>query len=384
MRAGIGFVLALLSSPGGACASGGSTLERSAAAVPTAAPCVSTPEEQGMDSSVLQRAFRDIQREGKALHSLVVVRNGCLVVEAYWPPYHREQKHYLNSATKAFLSALVGIAVHEEKLREDDLVSSYFPEYVSADGDPRRKRITVKHLLTMSSGISWPQSARENASDQMGRSSDWVRFILDRPMAAEPGTVTNYSNGDSHLLSAILQKATGITALEFARKRLFEPLQIRDVAWDSDPQGRSIGSAALQMRPVDMAKLGSLYFGYGESGTNRILDREWVERALTGHVKMPARGGAAGYGYYWWLYPERKLFEAWGGAGQRIGVFRDLGLVVVMTADIPDDIPRSPFAARLYDAVRESVKVVSARPRTRRASPGTPRSPRGSPPAGRG
>ena len=276
MRAGIGLVLALLSSPGGACASGGSTLERSAAAVPTAAPCVSTPEEQGMDSSVLQRAFRDIQREGKALHSLVVVRNGCLVVEAYWPPYHREQKHYLNSATKAFLSALVGIAVHDEKLREDD------------------------------------------------------------------------------------------------------------VAWDSDPQGRSIGSAALQMRPVDMAKLGSLYLGYGESGTNRILDREWVERALTAHVKMPARGGAAGYGYYWWLYPERKLFEAWGGAGQRIGVFRDLGLVVVMTADIPDDIPRSPFAARLYDAVRESVKVVSARPRSRRASPGTPRNPRGNPPAGRG
>ena len=216
MRAGIGFVLALLSSPGGACASGGSTLERSASAVPTAGPCVSTPEEQGMDSSVLQRAFRDIQREGKALHSLVVVRNGCLVVEAYWPPYHREQKHYLNSATKAFLSALVGIAV------------------------------------------------------------------------------------------------------------------------------------------------------------------------LTAHVKMPARGGAAGYGYYWWLYPERKLFEAWGGAGQRIGVFRDLGLVVVMTADIPDDIPRSPFAARLYDAVRESVKVVSARPRSRRASPGTPRNPRGNPPAGRG
>jgi len=155
MRAGIGFVLAIL--------------------------CGSTPEQQGMDSSVLQRAFREIAGEGKHLHSLVVVRNRCPVVEAYWPPYSRDQKHYLNSATKAVLAALVGIAVHDGKVREDDLALSYFPEYVSADGDARRKRIAVKHLLTMSSGISWPQSASENASDQMGRTSDWVRFILDRP-----------------------------------------------------------------------------------------------------------------------------------------------------------------------------------------------------------
>jgi CubicO group peptidase (beta-lactamase class C family) len=309
-----------------------------------------------MDSNLLGRVFRDMGDESKGLHSLLVVRNRCLVLEAYWPPHHRDQKHYLNSATKAVLSALVGIAVRDGKLREDDLVASYFPEYVSADGDPRKKRISVKHLLTMSSGIFWPQSASQNASDQMGRSADWVRFILDRPMAAEPGSVTNYSNGDSHLLSAVLQKATGATALDFARKCLFEPLGISDVAWDSDPQGRSIGSAALQMRPVDMAKLGSLYLSYGQFETRRVLDREWVEKSLSAQVKMPTTGGPAGYGYYWWLYPERELFEAWGGAGQRIGVLRDIGLVVVMTADIPKDIPRSPFAGRLYDIIRESVK----------------------------
>jgi CubicO group peptidase (beta-lactamase class C family) len=256
---------------------------------------------------------------------------------------------------------LVGIAVHDGKLREDDLLLSYFADYVPANVDLRKKRITVKHLLTMSSGISWPQSASENASDQMGRSSDWVRFILDRPMAAEPGSVTNYSNGDSHLLSAVLQRATGATALDFARKRLFEPLGIRDVAWDSDPQGRSIGSAALQMRPIDMAKLGSLYLAYGEV-ENRVLDREWVEKSLTAQVKMPTAGGPAEYGYYWWLYPERKLFEAWGGAGQRIAVFRDLRLVVVMTADVPDDIPRSPLAARVYDVVLGAVKSSSPLP----------------------
>src|ERR1700730_6392320 len=137
-----------------------------------------------MDSAVLSRAIQSVGADAKGLHSWLVVRNGCLVIEAYWPPYRRDQKHYLNSATKSVLSALVGIAIHDGTLREDDLVSSYLSGYLRADGDPRTKRISVRHLLTMSSGISWLQSASENTSDQMGHSADWVRFILDRPMAA--------------------------------------------------------------------------------------------------------------------------------------------------------------------------------------------------------
>lgn len=309
-----------------------------------------------MDSRVLAKGVRELAAEKAGLHAVVVVRNDCVVFESYWPPYNRDRKHYLNSATKAVLSALVGIAIRDGKLRLEDSVTSYLPEYGSVDGDGRRDRITVEHLLTMSSGILWPQTASENASDQMGRSGDWVRFILDRPMAAEPGTVTNYSNGDSHLLSAVLQKATGATALELAKARLFAPLGIGNVAWDADPQGRSIGSAALQMRPIDMAKIGSLYLSYGEWGARHVLDRTWIEKSLSSHVKMPTRGGPADYGYYWWLYPERGLFEAWGGAGQRIAVFRDLRLVVAVTADMPDDFPRSPFAAHLYDAIRGAVK----------------------------
>src|SRR5262249_20691935 len=147
----------------------------------------------------------------------------------------------------------------------------------------------------------------------------------------------------------ILQKATGSTALDFARTRLFEPLGISDVAWDADPQGRSIGSAALQMRPVDIAKFGWLYLSDGAWQTRQVVERAWVEKSLTAQVKMSTRGGPADYGYYWWLYPERDLFEAWGGAGQRIGLLRDLQVVVVVTADMPNDIPRSPFASHLYE-----------------------------------
>src|SRR5215471_8758912 len=325
--------------------------------------CESTPEEQGMDSKALATGLEEIAVESKGLQSLLVVRHGCLVLETYRPPYGRDQKHYLNSATKSVLSGLVGIAIQEGRLREDDRVLSFFPDFMATEQDARKKQITIKQLLTMSSGISWPQTATgENASVDMGKSSDWARFILDRPMAAEPGGVINYSNGDSHLMAAILQKATGSTALEFARENLFGPLGIEDVAWDTDPQGRNIGSAALKMRPVDMAKFGLLYLHGGKAGGRPVVPLGWVKRSLTPQVKMPTKGGPADYGYYWWLYPDQKLFEAWGGAGQRIGVFRELDLVVVMTADMPQDYPRSPFAAKMYETIQGSIRSTKPLP----------------------
>lgn len=319
-------------------------------------PCVTAPEAQGMDSEVLSRGLRQLAAETKHLHSLLIARNACVVVEAYWPPYNRETKHYLNSATKAVVSALVGIAVHQRRLRESAPVLLYLPAYARGEDDPRRRAITIRDLLTMSSGISWHQSPPDNTSDDMGRSSDWVRFILRRPMTAGPDRITNYSNGDAHLLSAALQEAVGETALEFAQKNLLAPLGIRDVAWDHDPQGRSIGSAALQMRPIDMAKIGFLYLGGGRLEGRPILDRGWVDRSLSAHTHMPAKGGPVAYAYYWWLYPERHVCEAWGGAGQRITLISDLGVVVVITANDPDDYPRSPLAARIDDLVREAVK----------------------------
>jgi CubicO group peptidase (beta-lactamase class C family) len=326
------------------------------------APCVTTAEQQGMDSAVLNRGLRDLADKTSHLHSLLIARNHCVVFEAYWPPHNRETKHYLNSATKAVLSALVGIAVQRGRLRESAPVLSYLPADAPANDDPRWRAITVRDLLTMSSGISWRQSAPDNTSDNMGHSPDWVRFILQRPIAADPGKITNYSNGDSHLLSAVLQAVAGETALEFARSNLFTPLGIQDVAWDHDPQGRSIGSAALQMRPIDMLKIGFLYLDGGRYQGARILDRAWIEKSLSPHVQMPAKGGPVAYGYYWWLYPERQVAEAWGGAGQRIALIRDLNCVVVMTADDPADYPRSPLAQRIYDVVRESVKSSRALP----------------------
>jgi CubicO group peptidase (beta-lactamase class C family) len=331
----------------------------------------STPAEQAMSAARLARVFALAQRHASQLHSLLVVRNGRLVREQYWPPNQRNTKHILNSCTKAVLSTLVGIAVALGHLSESDRALDFFPEY-AALGDDRQRRITVRHLLTMSSGISWPQYGPDNVSDAMSRSDDWVRFILERPMAVEPGAVTNYSNGDSHMLAAILERATGGSALAFAQAALFEPLEIHDASWDCDPQGRNIGSAAMYLTPADMAKFGVLYLSEGMWQGRRIVSRDWIARSLSQQTRMPTKGGAAGYGYYWWLYPERGLCEAWGGAGQRIAIFPARSLVVVMTAEIDDDSPRSELAGQVYDGVLAAITVEPERTPQRRERPNSP------------
>jgi len=194
----------------------------------------------------------------------------------------------------------------------------FFPEYRVTNQDQRKGRITIEHLLTMTSGIDWPQYGPNNISDLMGKSGDWVKFILDRPMAAEPGSRFNYSNGDSHLLSAIIHRATGETALDFGWKYLFQPLGISDIRWDYDPRGITIGSATIYLTPRDMAKLGSLYLNDGKWEGKAQVPADWVRASHRSHAKAKTAAGFADYGYNWWIYPALGLYEAWGGAGQRI------------------------------------------------------------------
>ena len=215
--------------------------------------------------------------------------------------------------------------------------------------------MTVHHLLSMSSGIAWPQYRPDNVSDAMGQSDDWVQFILERPMAAEPGAIVNYSNGDAHLMSAILQEVTGKTALEFAQEELFGPLNITDAIWETDPQGRSIGSAALYLQPTDVMKIGLLFLDGGRWDSRQLVPAEWITASWRKHGAMPTAGGPADYGYYWWLYPDAGLCEAWGGAGQRIAVLRNTRTVVVITADNPNDTPHSESISAFYADVEKAV-----------------------------
>lgn len=240
---------------------------------PTAGWDSAPPESLGIDSNTLLAFYRTIRDEQLNIHSVIVIRHGRIAAEGYYAPFGPTSRQQLYSCTKSFISALIGIAIQEGAIRSvDEPVLSFFPEYKVAHRSKQKERLTIAHLLSMTSGLEWSEGAPYTSDDlgQMVRRDNWVQYILDRPMAHEPGTVFQYNSGNSHLLSAILQKATGQTALAYAQEHLFGPLGLEEVSWQSDPQGISIGGWGLSLTPHDMAKFGYLYLQRGVWGGTAI------------------------------------------------------------------------------------------------------------------
>ena len=193
---------------------------------PTTGWYAGTPEDQGFDSGKLADALEAIHQKHPNIHSLLLVRNGSLVVDATFYPYDGSTPHDLASVTKSLTTALLGIAIDQGKLRRDDSVLSFFPERTVANRDPRKERMTVGHLASMTSGLDCvgpPADPDEPTLVAVQASPDWVQFTLDLPMTAEPGTTFSYCSPGMHLLSAILTKVTGLSALDFARQTPLRP-----------------------------------------------------------------------------------------------------------------------------------------------------------------
>jgi CubicO group peptidase (beta-lactamase class C family) len=310
----------------------------------------STPEEGGIDSATLVRMFDYIADHEAEVHSVLVVRNETLVMEAYFHPYNRSRVHSLTSCSKSFLSALVGIAVDEGYLNLDDHALDFFPDRTIANDSPLKREITVEHLLLMRSGLDWPESSVSYSSSnnilrQMWDSPDWTQFVLDRPMATTPGITFNYSTGDSQLLTAILEQATGMSTQKFARMHLFEPLGVSSTywRWTSAPDGVAFGGGGLSLTPRAMAKFGYLYLQDGVWEGRQVVPAEWVEASVT-----PAQ-----YGYQWWRLANGG-YAALGFGGQRIVVVPDLDLVVVITGDFSGVTSGYLVDAFIVPAVRSS------------------------------
>jgi len=302
---------------------------------PTEAWQISTPEQQGLDSAQLAQMFVRIKDQGLNLHSLLVIRNGFIVVEAYFNPYGQSIKHELYSVTKSFTSALVGIAIDKGIIDGvDHPVQDFFTGQTFANTYQRKSALKLRHLLTMTSGLDWQEG--DPIYQQMYRSNDWVQFVLDTPMAVEPGSRFVYCSGCSHVLSAIVHKATGMNTLEFARTNLFGPLGISDVAWETDSNGIPIGGWGLKIMPRDMAKLGYLYLNNGIWDEKQVISTSWVKASVQ---KLVETDSELGYGYQWWVYPRFGAYTALGRYGQTIFVIPESNLVIVTTAAIQDHQP---------------------------------------------
>jgi CubicO group peptidase (beta-lactamase class C family) len=290
-----------------------------------------TPEEQGCDSAKIAEALQAIRDKKIDIHSLLIIRNGMVITDAAFYPYDGKTVHDLASVTKSMMTTLIAIAAEQGKLSLDQPMVSFFPERNIANRDERKERITVRHLCSMTSGLeSLGHQQDEGTLRDMQASEDWVQFALDRKVVYEPGTTFVYDSPGMHLLSAILQQATGMTALEFARQNLFGSLGISEVIWPLDPQGYNHGWGDMYLKPQDMAKLGYLWLNKGLWEGKQIVSRQWVEDSVKLQVKT---GENDDYGYGWWVMSGNfgNEYAAIGRGGQRVQVIPALDLMIVTT-----------------------------------------------------
>lgn len=324
----------------------------------------STPEAQGIYSATLAKTFDVFHNQG--VHSIAVIRNGVWVASACKEGIQSGMPQDVKSVTKSVTSALFGIALAEGKLKSpEQRLATFFPEL---ENDPMKSKIQLKHLLSMTSGLSW-NNDQEQSSNEMMYSEDWVRYILNCPAQHEPGAVFNYSNGDAHLISAVLEMVTGMKLFEYAKSRLFEPLGITNVHWSVDHQDHTIGAWGLALTLEDMAKLGLLYLKQGQWDGKSIIPASWIRTSLEKRIVLNYSNGTQGsYGYYWWsktlakglLRGSRKqvdVFYASGAGGRRIFGIPDLNLIVALTANTADvDLPES-LLHHVVQAIRSDKKV---------------------------
>lgn len=309
---------------------------------------LSSPEEQGMSSEQLARLV-----EFGALNnmdSVLVTRHGRIVLEAAYAPFRAGLKHRVNSVTKSVVSTLVGMALSEGLIDSTDRrVVDFFSDRTIANLDDAKKAITVQHLLDMTSGLIWQEglSGASESAIAMSRAPDWQQFVLDQPMAEPPGTRFYYNSGNSQLLSAILSKVTGRSAIDYAREKLFGPLGIDDVLWQADRLGVSVGGSGLRLQPRDMAKIGYLWLRGGEWDGKQILPATWIEAVRKADVDMRETWARnLRYGRQFWVMPLRDAFMAVGYNRQIIFVMPKLDIVAVVTGSSrfpsPSGIPTSP------------------------------------------
>lgn len=325
----------------------------------------SAPEAHGVDANRLDAGYEYLTTNFPAFHTLITIRHGVLVYErqnpdAREPAASAVARHRMaqrvqrasapgltffdqlgpqwntRSVAKSVLSAIVGIAIDRGLISSVDqplvtLLPGAFPD----DTDDAKRRITLRHLLTMTSGLA---SIEEGLRPlEMMTSENWVQYALSMPMVAEPGKTLIYNSGNTHLLSAAITAVTGQTVLDFANQYLFHPLGIRGVVWEAAPEGITFGSGNLFMAPRDMAKMGYLYLRRGRWEERRLLSEAWIEASL-----QPYHDFAHGfrYGYLWYLKEEASrngggrymTISAAGIGGQKILIVPALDLVVVATA----------------------------------------------------
>ena len=285
--------------------------------------------------------------------------------DPYWHPYyHGTDMHTMQSVTKTVTSVIFGAAINHGDFRAgiSTPVLKFFDVSKVKNVDDRKRRMTLRHVLTMTTGLDWneevPYDDPRSDSSLMEATDDWVQYAIDKPMAEEPGKVFNYNSGATELLAYIFRKETGQDIDAYGEKYLFAPLGIKH-HWKRTYQGVVDTEGGLYLRGEDLAKIGYLYLHDGDWNGKQIVSKEWVKQSLTPYIDAEAGhpGSEFRYGFKWWLYPLNGSFVwlARGFGGQRLMVFPQEKLIVVFTGweILKDPAPTKELVDRLLTAVKQ-------------------------------
>ncbi len=328
---------------------------------PTTGWKASTPEQQGMDSARLAAMLEAVDGQQLNLHSILVIRNGYTVLEAYYSPYSATVKQQVASLTESVTGMLTGIAIGQGQIKSTSQpVLGFFPRRSVANLDQNKRSLTLEHLLTMTTGLDCSDAA--GTRDQMFQSPDWVQFTLDLPMASAPGARFSDCSPAAHVLAAVVSEATGKNVRDLANDALFAPLGIPRASaddWDSDPQGIADGCCGLSLTPADMARLGFLYLHGGNWNGQQVVPASWVSASLAPHA---ADSTGRKYGYLFWLYDYQGYYSAQGLGGQDIHIIPAKNMVVVFTAAVDSPTHDKALLKLLDDYIIPAAKDAQTLP----------------------
>ena len=292
-----------------------------------------SPERQGMESPAILQFVEALERQIHEIHSFMLLRHGHVIAEGWWSPYGPESPHALFSVSKSFTSTAVGLAVAEGCFSLDDPVLSFFPDETPTQVSDYLVAMSVRHLLTMSTGHG------TDILPYLVERSDgnWIKGFFSAPILHVPGTCFVYNTGATYMLSAIVQKTTGMKLLDYLQPRLFGPLGIKNATWQESPQGIAAGGYGLSLKTDDIARFGQLYLQMGRWGEYQILPEAWVRASTSSQI---SNGNSAvqsdatqGYGYQFWR-GRHNTYRGSGVFGQYCIVMPDQDAVIAITGGI--------------------------------------------------
>ena len=281
----------------------------------------STPEEQGVPSKALVALFDSLHALPLTdMHAVVVMRHGKVIGEMYPKPYAPEYRHTMYSCSKTFVGIAVGLAIEDNRLRLDDRIAAIFPELLPDSVSKDLADMTVRHLLTMASGVKPDWNMRS-------RGKEWIRTFLSKPVK-EPGTQYAYDSMVSYMLAAVVQKVTGKKLTEYLQERVFTPMNVTEWAWEESPEGVNTGGWGVHIQPESLAKFGQLILNEGRWEGKQLVPAEWIREMCKKHRET----GREVYGYHiWHCGGHDGAVRADGALGQYVISVLDKDMVVVMT-----------------------------------------------------